>query len=158
MTEAETRSVEEVEERLRWALADLDNLRKRVAREVARERDTERERVLSAWLPVLDNLELALAHAAEDNPLVEGLRAVREQAVAVLERLGYPRFDDLGEPFDPSRHEAVTAVPGGEDTPAGSIVATTRAGYGRHGTLLRPASVVVARPPEDSGPGPRTEG
>jgi molecular chaperone GrpE len=151
MTEAEVNPVDEVEDRLRWALADLDNLRKRFAREVDRERMGERERVLAAWLPVLDNLERALDVATEPSTsqLLEGLRAVRDQAVGVLERLGFPRFEDVGEPFDPSRHEAVTAVPAGDDVPAGTIVAATRPGYGRNGTLLRPASVVVARPPED---------
>ena len=72
----------------------------------------ERERIAREWLPVVDNLERSLEFAkADDDPLVVGVRAVLEQAVGVLARLGFPRFDDTGRAFDPSRHEAVGAVP-----------------------------------------------
>jgi molecular chaperone GrpE len=150
-------SSDELEERLRWALADLDNLRKRFAREVSRERDVERTNAASAWLPVLDNLELALRHAdsgaggggGERDPLVAGVQAVRDQALSVLERLGFSRFDDVGEQFDPQRHEAASAVATSDEEP-GTIVAVIRPGYRSGDALLRPASVVVAREP-DSG-------
>jgi molecular chaperone GrpE len=133
----------EVEDRLRRALADRDNLRKRFEREVVRERDAERVRVATAWLPVVDDLERALAHADDDGALVEGVRAVWEEALAVLARLGFPRFDDIGRPFDPQRHEAIATVE--SDEPPGTIVATVRPGYGAPDVILRPASVVVAR-------------
>ena len=85
-------ALREVEDRWRRALADLDNLRKRHARELEREAAAERARTAAAFLPVIDNLELALNHAAADpGAIVEGVRAVRDQAVNVLERLGYPR-------------------------------------------------------------------
>src|SRR5689334_16501775 len=61
-------AMEELEDRWRRALADLDNLRKRYARELPREREAERSRVAAAFLPVVDNLELALAHAGPDDP------------------------------------------------------------------------------------------
>ena len=52
---------------------------------------------------MLDNLELALEHAKSDpDPVVQGIRAVRDQALSVLERLGFPRRDDAGQPFDPA--------------------------------------------------------
>src|SRR3981081_4128756 len=99
----------QLEDRLRRALADLDNLRKRYDRELTLERTRERARVTAEWLPVVANLERALQHAgAEERAVLEGVRAVYEQAVAVLARLGFPRFDDVGEPFDANRHEAVT--------------------------------------------------
>jgi molecular chaperone GrpE len=134
----------ELEERWRRALADLDNLRKRYAREVAREREAERARVAAAWLPVLDNLERALEHAAGDQgALVEGLRSVRDQAVAVLASLGYPRQDQAGVPFDPARHEAVTVVQDAEAAP-GTVVRVVRPGYGEGERQLRPAAVAVS--------------
>src|SRR5438270_2583268 len=78
----------ETEDRLRRALADLDNLRKRYHRELARERDAERRRVAMEVLPVVDNLERALDHAGPDcAALVQGIRAVHDQAVAALARL-----------------------------------------------------------------------
>src|SRR6476619_6229851 len=97
-----------MEDRWRRALADLDNVRKRSARELQRQREDERARVAAEWLPVVDNLELALEHAKGDSdPVVQGIRAVRDQALAVLERLGFPRRDDAGKPFDPARHQAL---------------------------------------------------
>jgi molecular chaperone GrpE len=127
-------------------LADLDNMRKRFERELARERDAQRGRVAAEWLPVVDNLDLALEHAAADPAaLVEGLQAVRDQAIAILARLGFPRFEDVGDLFDPQRHEAISVAD--SDAPSGTVVTTVRPGYGADDTILRPAAVVVARPP-----------
>lgn len=133
-----------MEDRWRRALADLDNFRKRTARELQRQREDERARVAVEWLPVLDNLELALEHAKSDSdPVVQGIRAVRDQALAVLERLGFPRRDDAGQPFDPARHEAVSTVVD-ENTPPGTVVHVVRPGYGDDEHTLRPAAVVVS--------------
>jgi molecular chaperone GrpE len=132
------------DEQLVRALADLDNLRKRFDREVSRERSAERGRVASEWLPVVDNLELALQHAGPDaGAIAEGVRAVYEQALGVLGRLGFSRFDDVGEPFEPLRHEAVGAVD--SDSPAGTVVTVVRPGYGDGTSVLRPAAVIVSR-------------
>jgi len=133
-----------LESQLRRALADLDNLRKRFDREVARQLAGERARVTAEWLPVVDNLERALEHAVV-NPeaVVEGLQAVRDQAVATLDRLGYPRYDDVGQPFDPEKDEAVgTTV---ADAPEGTVVVAVRPGYGTSENILRPAAVIVSR-------------
>jgi molecular chaperone GrpE len=136
--------VAELEDRWRRALADLDNLRKRVARDEERSRAEERARVAAAWLPVLDNLELALEHsAAEPSSIIDGVRAVRDQALAMLGRLGYPRRDDVGQIFDPARHEAVSTTPDA-DAPEGTVVHVLRPGYGNGERQLRPAAVVVA--------------
>jgi molecular chaperone GrpE len=137
----------EMEERWRRALADFDNLRKRVAREASQQRDDERARVAALWLPVLDNLELALQHAdADPAAIVAGVRAVRDQALAVLAELGYPRRADENGQFDPSRHEAVAALPDTQHPP-GTILQVIRPGYGSDERLLRPAAVVVAKGP-----------
>jgi molecular chaperone GrpE len=134
----------DVEDRLRRALADLDNMRKRYGRELARERASERSRLLGEWLPIVDNFERALEHAGADTvSLLQGLRAVRDQAVSTLARQGFPRFEDVGQPFDPARHEAVSAVD--DETPAGTVVGVVRPGYGTREEILRPAGVVVSR-------------
>jgi len=134
----------ELEERWRRAVADLDNTRKRYARELAQEREAERGRVLAAWLPVLDNLERALAHGDGDGDgLISGVQAVRDQAVALLAEFGYPRDDEAGVPFDPVRHEAVSVV-SGTDAEPGTVLEVLRPGYGRGRQQLRPAAVVVA--------------
>jgi molecular chaperone GrpE len=141
--------VEELADRWRRALADLDNLRKRYARELPRERETERSKVAAAFLPVVDNLELALAHAGADDPgaIVSGVRAVRDQAVEVLRSLGYPRYEETGVPFHPEQHEVVSVVDD-PDATAGTVVQVLRPGYGEPGRQLRPAAVAVSRKQE----------
>src|ERR1700704_5353514 len=86
-----------VEDRWRRAVADLDNLRKRYARELDRERQAEGSRVAGAWLPIVDNLERAISHAGDQSDaVVEGVRSILEQALQVLEQLGYPRDAEAG--------------------------------------------------------------
>jgi molecular chaperone GrpE len=137
--------IDELEDRWRRAVADLDNFRRRVTRDADQLRLAERARVAAEWLPVLDNLELALQHAESDpGAIVEGVRAVREQALGVLNRLGYARREDVGQPFSPALHEAVATVED-RDVPAGTVVEVVRPGYGTEEKLLRPAAVVVAK-------------
>jgi molecular chaperone GrpE len=140
-----TARIAELEDQWRRTAADLDNLRKRYKAEADRMRAAERASVAAEWLPVLDNLELALAHAAADpETIVEGVRGVRDQAVELLARLGFPQRADEGMPFDPVRHEAVAVLPA-EGVPAGTVVQVVRPGYGTDERLLRPAAVVVAQ-------------
>jgi molecular chaperone GrpE len=136
------------EERWRRALADLDNARKRATRELSNVRDSERALVARQFLPVVDNLELALAHA-DDAPgaVIDGIRAVRDQAVAVLARLGFQRFDKPGVPFDPTVHEVISVVEDPDAEP-GTVVQVLRPGYGDAERQLRPAGVAVSRPRE----------
>lgn len=135
----------QLEDRWRRAVADLDNLRKRYARESDRERTTERSRVAGAWLPVVDNLERAISHAGErSDALLEGLRSILEHAQQVLEQLGFPRDAEAGVPFDPERHEVVGVVDR-PDTVPGTVVEVVRPGYGEGSRQLRPAAVVVSR-------------
>lgn len=143
-TETERR-IAELEDSWRRTAAELDNFRKRCAQDVVRARAQERASVAGRWLPVLDNLERALEHASADpDQILEGVRAVHQQALAVLADLGYPRRDDeVGKAFDPARHEAVSTV-AGEGFVPGTVAHVVRPGYGPDGEILRPASVVVA--------------
>ena len=114
----QARQIAELEDAWRRTAAELDNFRKRCARDVVRGREQERAAVATSWLPVLDNLERALEHASSDpGSVVEGVRAVLAQAVGVLADLGYPRRDDNGRAFDPAVHEAVSTVSGEELVP-----------------------------------------
>jgi molecular chaperone GrpE len=140
-----TARIAELEDLRLRALADLDNLRKRCTAQVRDARAEAAAQVAAQWLPVVDNLERALAHAeADPGSSVEGVKAVRDQAVAVLAQLGFPRRDDLGAPFDPARHEAI-ATRSDTDAPEGSVVEVIVPGYGEDGRQLRPAQVVVAK-------------
>ncbi|MFE3033108.1 nucleotide exchange factor GrpE [Streptomyces canus] len=143
--DASKAALREAEDGWRRALADLDNLRKRHTRELTGQAAAERARTAAAFLPVIDNLELALSHAAADaGAIVEGVRAVRDQAVNVLERLGYPRHAETGVPFDPARHEVVGVVQEPDADP-NTVVQVLRPGYGDAERQLRPAAVTVAK-------------
>ena len=138
--------IAELEDLRLRALADLDNVRKRCAGQVSRAEAQTRAAVARQWLPVVDNLDLALAHAdADPGAIVEGIRAVRAQALDVLARLGFPRREDRGARFDPARHEAVATRPdpGAE---ADVVAEVVRPAYGDGDHQLRAAQVVVARP------------
>jgi molecular chaperone GrpE len=141
--------------RLLRALADLDNVRKRYERRLATAAEEERRRVLSLWLPIVDDLERALHHAEGDaEQVVQGVHSVYEHALSVLARLGFERFEDVGEQFDPERHEAVGTVD--SDAPPGTIVATAQPGYTSNDSTARPARVVVARTTDSRKPEART--
>jgi molecular chaperone GrpE len=140
----EGRVAELTDQRLR-ALAELDNTRKRSERELGQAREQERILVTREWLAILDNLERALAHAgASPESIIDGVEAVTDQAVQLVRRLGFPRQDDLGEPFDPSRHAAAGSRPDADAQP-GTVIEVLQPGYGKGDHQLRPALVVVAQ-------------
>jgi molecular chaperone GrpE len=138
------RVAELTDQRLR-ALADLQNARKRYERELSQARTQERVRVTRQWLPVLDNLERALAHSdADPKSIIDGVSAVTDQALELVSQLGFPRQDDMGAPFNPSRHEAV-ASSADADAAAGTVIEVLQPAYGEGDHQLRPALVVVAK-------------
>ncbi|MHA6795486.1 nucleotide exchange factor GrpE [Pseudonocardia bannensis] len=146
-TGPEQSEIAELEDRWRRAVADLDNFRKRYTREVSRERAAERALVAGAFLPVLDTIDLALEHAGADpKSIIEGIRGVRQQALTILENLGFARQDEAGVPFDPTRHEVVGVVePDDSGTPPGAVASVVRPGYGAPDRQLRPAAVTVTQ-------------
>jgi molecular chaperone GrpE len=106
--------------------------------------------VTTSFLPVLDTVDRALEHAdADPQSIVEGVRSLREQALAVLAGLGYRREDEVGVPFDPARHEVVGVVDAdsGQVAP-GAVAQVLRPGYGAPDRQLRPAAVTVAQRPD----------
>jgi molecular chaperone GrpE len=130
----------------RWkrALADLDNYRKRSARELERRSTESTDAVLLQWLEVVDSVERAMLLAEPDSTLALGLLAVRGQIDSVLERQGVTRIGTPGEPFDPERHEAIGTVVT-DDVPEGTVAEVARSGYAIGDRVLRPAQVIVAR-------------
>lgn len=140
-------TVAELEDRWRRAAAELDNLRKRFARQLAEQARAERARTVAALLPVLDNLELALRHAdADPAAIVTGVRAVHAQATDALAGLGFHRIDAAGVRFDPARHEAAGSAPAPDGVAPGTVVDVHRAGFvDDAGALVRPAVVTVAQ-------------
>ena len=90
--------------------ADFENYRKRVARESALAQERGVAKLVQELLPALDNLDRALATAAEDDPLLEGVRLARSELSAALARVGVESFAPLGQKFDPALHEAMATA------------------------------------------------
>jgi molecular chaperone GrpE len=124
--------------------AEFENYRKRAAREAAAATQRARSGLVRELLPVLDNLERALASAdASEQHLAEGVKLVHTELVAVLERNGVEQFDPAGERFDPTFHEALSTREE-ESTDSGVVLDVVEKGYRVNGTVLRPARVVVS--------------
>lgn len=134
------------------AAAELENVRKRAARDVENARKFALERFARELLEVCDSLEMGLAAGAEAgaDALLTGSRATLKQLVTKLEQFGVAEVDPLGEPFDPELHEAMTMQPSAGAEP-GSVLNVFQKGYTLNGRLLRPARVVVAQDPPESG-------
>ena len=132
-----------LEDRLKRALADLDNYRKRSAKELDRRVLESRESMLRDWLEGLDSLDRALQMEPE-GPAAPGLRAVLEQLESILARYGVSRIGEVGEQFDPERHEAVSVREDAE-APDRTVAGVARSGYALGDRVLRPAQVVVSR-------------
>jgi molecular chaperone GrpE len=126
--------------------ADFENYRKRVAREAVAAKERGVAALAKELLPALDNLDRALGAAAEDDPLLLGVRLVRSELAAALARVGIESYTPAGEPFDPALHEAMAAAPQPEEggAPAGTVVEVYQPGYRLGETVIRPARVVVA--------------
>ena len=126
---------------LRRLKAEFENSRKRHERERLRVLEMASERLVSELLPVLDNLDRALE--SEGN-VREGVKATRNQLLAVLSEEGLAPVASDGQHFDPNVHEAVMGQPS-EEHEEGTILQTFERGYLLNGKPIRPAKVVVAR-------------
>jgi molecular chaperone GrpE len=124
--------------------ADFENYRKRAAKEAAAAGERAKGGLVRELLPVVDNLERALASAQHgEQHLAEGVRLVHSELIAVLERNGVEQFDPKGESFDPTVHEALsTRSEDGADP--GVVLDVIEKGYKANDTVLRPARVVVS--------------
>jgi molecular chaperone GrpE len=124
--------------------AELDNQRKRLARDVDQARRFANERLLSQLLPVLDSLEAGLAVQGDTAAhLREGMDLTLKQLLKVAADNGMTAIHPLGETFDPDWHQAVSQVAAPDAAP-GSVVQVFQKGYALNDRLLRPALVVVA--------------
>ena len=125
--------------------ADLDNQRKRVARDVEQARRFANEKLLGELLPVFDSLDAGLnAAGAEPSPLREGLELTYKQLLKVAADNGLTLLDPTGQPFNPEHHQAISQVAAPGAAP-GSVVTVFQKGYLLNERLLRPALVVVAK-------------
>lgn len=146
---AEERANEFREQFLRTA-AELENVRRRAARDVEGAHRFGTERFARELLAVVDSLEMgreAARGAGGEGPVLEGLEATLRLLLTVLEKFGVAPVAAEGQPFDPDAHEAIMTQPSVEAAPD-TVLAVIQPGYRIHDRLLRPARVIVARAPD----------
>ena len=126
--------------------ADLENQRKRVARDIDQARKFANEKLLGDLLPVFDSLDAGLAAAGgEPNPLREGMELTYKQLLKVAADNGLVLLDPAGQAFNPEHHQAISQVPAPAGVAPGAVVTVFQKGYLLNERLLRPALVVVAQ-------------
>jgi molecular chaperone GrpE len=147
LAEAEERARSHWEQYLR-AVAELDNVRKRAQRDIEAANRYGLEKFAAELLPVRDSLELAVQTAdsreLDARSLREGQQATLQLLAKALERLGVTPIDPVGEPFDPTRHEAMLAQESAGARP-NSVLQVVQPGYELNGRVIRPARVIVAK-------------
>ena len=133
------------------ALADLDNSRKRMAKEYLEKESEANRNLIAKLLPVLDNLERAMGQAQKSDcanescrTFVQGVEMIDGQIRKLLEAEGLKPFDDRGTAFDPTRHDAVLAIETG-DHPPDTVLDTVERGFLFNNKVLRPARVTVSK-------------
>jgi molecular chaperone GrpE len=147
LAQAEERARSHWDQHLR-AMAELENLRKRAQRDVDSATRAGLERFATELLPVMDSLALGVANAerADAASLAAGQEATLRLLQKAFEKLGVREIDPAGEPFDPTRHEAVLAQESNTAEP-NSVLQVMQPGYELGNRLLRPARVIVAKAP-----------
>jgi len=133
-------------DQLQRSRAEFANFRRRTEQERLALRDRANQDLLKQVLPVLDDLQRALANVPADqaeSAFVHGVQMVERKFMGALERAGVAPLEAMGQPFDPSLHEAVDIVPG---STASTVVDVFQPGYRLGSTLLRPAIVRVGDP------------
>ena len=124
--------------------ADFDNFRKRTQREMAKQSAAEKNSFIHDLLPILDNLERALAcdDANSSGQLHDGVEMTLRQLSQLLARHGIEAVTDVGQPFDPHRHDAI-CLQNDLSKPDHSVLDVTQRGYCCGDAVFRPASVIV---------------
>ena len=146
-------------DRLLRSAAELENYKKRVAKEKSDLIRYGNEELLKALLPVIDNLERALGHAqgkGDEEGIKGGLEITLQQFLQILQRFGVTPIAAEGERFDPTRHEAVMEQ-ATDAHPPGHVISELEKGYLLNDRLVRPAKVIVAKAAEGAGANTESE-
>jgi len=129
--------------------AEMENLRKRLARDAEKSRKFALERIMKDLLQVRDSMERGL-DMADDSATVESLREGQELTLKMLAKVlqdnELEAIEPLGQPFDPEWHEAMTVLPS-DEVEENTVLEVLQKGYRLHDRLIRPARVVVSRKP-----------
>ena len=147
----------ETKGRLLRLQADFENFRRRALRERQDALNYGHENLVKNLLATVDNLDRAIDHVRKSEggdleSLLQGVELVQRELLTALGQHGVVRIEALGEPFDPANHEAMAHVPD-DSVPANTVTEELQTGYRLRDRLLRPARVIVSKPPDDGGEG-----
>jgi len=148
--EEKEKEIKEKHDRLLRMAADMENLKKRAAREKEDWIKFANEDLIKSILPFIDNLERAINHSekvADTGVMIEGIRLTLQQLLQALTKFGLSPFESSGKPFDPAIHEAMLVVETDQYEP-NQVVEEFQKGYLLNDRLLRPATVSVSKPPQ----------
>lgn len=132
--------------------AELDNYRKRMAREKSDAIKFANSNLLSELLPVIDNFQMGLSAAINEDPdsiISKGMEMVQKQLEEFFTSQGAVPVSAVGQEFNPNLHEAISQE-SSEQVPEGKVISEIRKGYTLNDRLLRPANVVVSKGPENT--------
>ena len=150
--EQKEKEAKENHDRLLRMAADLENFKKRAAKEKEEWIKFANEDLLKGILPFVDNLERAVSHsekAADIQGLVDGVKLTVQQLLQTLKQFGVTSFESVGKPFDPTVHEAMLVVETDQQKP-NHVMQEFQKGFLLNDRLLRPATVSVSKPPEET--------
>jgi molecular chaperone GrpE len=143
LIEAQAQSVE-YKDGWQRTLADFQNYKRRVDGESAETYQNAVRNIIRRYLPVLDDMERALAHRPTDLPWVDGIDLIYRKLKSILEAEGVQRIEAEGQPFDPNFHEAVSQEPV-EGVESGTVIGVIQQGYMLGERVIRPAQVRVSQ-------------
>ena len=136
---------EDIFARLQRVAADYDNYQKRSARQLADSVNYEKDKIIKAILPVLDNFEYTLSNTAcevKDEALLKGVKIIYDHLLGVLKSQGVEQIQSTGKKFDPAHHEAITHR-AEEEKEDGTVLEELQKGYMSNGRVIRASRVVV---------------
>lgn len=135
--------VQDSDEKIKRALAELENLRRRRDIDVQSAHKYSLEKFIKELLPVVDSFELAFV-SAEENPTIEGIKLTYKMLLDALKKFSVEPLDPLHQPFNPEYHQAISQMETKEH-PSHTVVQVMQKGYLLSGRVIRPALVIVEK-------------
>ena len=127
------------------AKAEMDNLRRRNAKDLENAHKYGTEKLVTELLPVLDSMAMGLStEDASAESLREGMKLTMNMLESMMQKVGIEEIDPLNEPFDPDKHQAMTMQPNADVEP-NTVIAVMQKGYSLNERLIRPAMVMVSK-------------
>lgn len=142
--------IKALQEKMLYLQADFENFKKLKAKERLETLKFGNEALLKEFIPIVDNLEMALNHASTSDDykgITEGVKLTLNEFLKVLEKAGVTRIDAVGQKFDPNLHEAFYQEERGDIEPE-TVISEFQKGYLLNERLIRPSRVILSKKPE----------